>query len=607
MCFLRTTRVVGFVVAAVLAALPFLRAWNFALSDLDDYAYLTANRLLTDWAGLESLRHFFSDVSNGIWMPLTWLSYAADFRIFGEWFGGFHLHSILLHAVNAGLVLVLLLEIESRAGARDRRLAFFACLIGALVWAAHPLRCESVVLLSSRKDVLSFFFELLALILWVRGGTVRTAFSLLLFVLGSMCKPSVMTFPALCLLIDVFVRREAKVLRYVAPFAYAVLLALFAGWQQKMGAATADAFGQPLWGRLLGACAAFGIYLRNFAWPLDLAPQCVKVWPRLPRFWLPGLVLSGMWAWGLWRTAFGYWARRAETVLVEKAEGVPVRVAFSFAANPVFVGAAWFAVAIAPMLGIANFGYHAFADRFTYIPAVGLSVLVVEGLVRLGERRGRAIPFALGVSAVALLGCMTWRQTGFWESDGRLYRHTLEVDGAQNACARVNVAKSAYEFDHDLETCVREYGRVVSENPIYALPTYEVYVIALCELGRVDEAAEKVKLLGEIVERLYGRAAAWKVLRGESDAPEDLKGLFAINRLSRLALWTFMEDGASSAEQMLGECDEKDFEKKPVLAYLRMKLAEKNGDAAVATRLREKFETGAFKDDYIRFRFLLRR
>ena len=252
-------------------------------------------------------------------MPLTWLSYSIDYMLFGDWFGGFHLHSILVHAANSCLVFLLLLSAFSGAG---RASAAVPCLLASIFWAVHPLRCESVVFLASRKDVLSFFWELLALICWVsgtrrnvagRGAMLHTALAIVLFAVAAMCKPSVMTFPLLCLLIDAFIFREVRVLRYIAPVACMVFLGAFAAWQQKAGGATFDPFNQPLYGRVLGAVAAFGIYLRNTVWPQWLAPQCVKTWPALPRFFWPGLAITGAAAWWLVSRALRYWDERNET------------------------------------------------------------------------------------------------------------------------------------------------------------------------------------------------------------------------------------------------------------------------------------------------------
>lgn len=594
------------IAAIVLLALPFLRAWDYGIVNLDDYIYLTGNPLVTSWHGLETIRHVLADVGFGIWMPLTWLSYTADFALFGDWFGGFHIHSILIHCVNAALLFVLLSEIHSRLENRDATDGFWPCLFATLIWAVHPLRCESVVFLSSRKDVLSFMWELLALICWIRGGNFRTAASLVFFALGAMCKPSVMTFPALCLLIDVFVKREIRVLRYLPAIAFAAFLAIFAGWQQKMGNTTVDAFNQPLWGRLLGACAAFGIYLRNTLWPQWLAPQCIKTWPMLPRFWLPGLVISGLWGWWLFKSIAARWSRRKDEATVETFDGFPVRLTFRFAQDPLLAGGAWFALALVPMLGIVSFGFHAFADRFTYIPSVGLSVIAMIGIGRLARRLGRLPTLVACSLAVLALGWTTGRQTGYWADDEKLFTRTLEVDGPRNTFAHWALANQAFEFNHDLEKCVLQYELTLALDPAFALKSWEVYVIALCELGRIDEAADAVKLMDRLLERCYGRDLAYEILKGESDLPPQLRYLRTVHNWSRFALWLHMPDSNGLADKLSQMACKDDLENMPVWIYLRMRLAEKQGDAAEASRLRALLKSGQFKDGYLQFRFLRR-
>ena len=201
------TRVCIFaLVVFLLAVLPFARTADYGLVNCDDYEYVTVENAPfvsggVSWAGV---KYAARDLSHGIWMPLTWASYMFDFSLFSGRPGAMHLHSVALHGVNSALVFLLLwMMMRGRGG------GLFWGALCAVLWSIHPLRVESVAWVASRKDVLSFLFELLALICWVRGNGERGArrfavASLAFFVLATMAKPSAMTFPLLALLLDFF-------------------------------------------------------------------------------------------------------------------------------------------------------------------------------------------------------------------------------------------------------------------------------------------------------------------------------------------------------------------------------------------------------------------
>ena len=581
----------------VVSAVPFLRAWDYGLVSLDDYHYILRHGLLIDWAGWKSFSFAWTCCQDGIWMPLTRLSYAFDHAVFGTWYGGFHLHAIAIHAVNACLVWWLLRLILQRAYPNRDRLGW-VCLLAALLWAIHPLRCESVVFLASRKDVLSFFWELLALIFWFRGSQRDTAWSMAFFVLGSCCKPSVMTFPILCLLLDAFVRREVRVWRYAVPVGFMLFLCLFATWQQQSGGATFDSYAQTLVQRLQGAAAAFGIYVRNTVWPDALAIQCIKRWPAPPRFLLPGLVISGVWMFVLARKVWSYWEVRRSVVCRDRAQA-SWRYEFPFPTDLLFVGMAWFAVAVAPMLGIANFGYHAFADRFTYIPAVGLSLLAADVLCR-----ASSLVRAGGVVVLVALGLATWRQTGFWFDDKTLFTHTLEVDGERNVLAHAVLANWHFEFTHDLPSALREFESVERHDFRYLLSLYDIYVIALCESGREGEVATKMRKFHGFLKAAYGMEAVQGMYAGDPGTPESLKELYAVEQAARLAWYLNDKRELDLAKDVLVRVYSPALDEKPIWLYLMMKYHRLAGEDAAADKCLAKLLDPRGKHGYTQFRYL---
>ena len=610
-----------FALMAAGAALPFLAAVGYGLVNLDDYIYLGDFPVLWKGSFAETVKFAFGEAHEAIWMPLAWLSYALDYRLWGEWWGGFHLQSIVVHAVNAGLVWVLLREILGSGNGQDARCPRWTLVLLAMVWAVHPLRCESVVFVASRKDVLSLFGLLLALIAWARGSRclvpgagclvpgVRgeigwTALSLVFFALGAMAKPSVMTFPLLAFLIDVFAFGRVRFWRYPLPFAMAAVLGWSAAVFQDTGGATGLTQGETLLMRLQVAAAAFGIYLRNFAWPLDLAVQCTRRWPELPRFLVPGAailaVYVGFCAWRLW----GHLIAWRRTARVGYCDDLPVELDLNGKPDHVLLGLGWFAVAVGPMLGIAGFGFHAFADRFTYIPAIGLSIALGGLVAKAAARRPRLANGAL-LAAVLALGLATVRQTAFWRDDFTLFRHTLDVDGDRNAFAHNELGKWYFNRPHDLERSVGEFAAAWRIDPKMMLTSFDYYAFALCELGRTEGLEKMIDDYWEVVLDRYDphRQAGSSIF---ALVPETLT-LLGVRLTAQVALG--IEDPSNRelkelADERLKEVRKKGRQADPLWLYLLMRQAEKSGRTEEAAEIREWIREKAGKRKYVQFQYL---
>ena len=452
----------------ICAALPFSAAIGFGLVNCDDYLYVRSQAWMASGLSVASLYQAVVCTADNIWMPLTRISYLVDYTFGGGSAAALHLHSILLHGVNAILVYGLLLDVTA-GEAKERRRAWvcLSCSMGALLWALHPLRCESVAWVASRKDVLSFFWELLALRFWIKCSANGRRWkydyvtALLFFVCGIMSKPSAMTFPVLAAVVDVFLFRRFNWRRLALPFTVAVAFAFNTTWLQgRFGASESLAF-VPLWGRLLNAAAAFGIYLRNTVWPDMLAPQCLHRWPGVPRFMWPGIVLSFFCL--VYAVVVLQHVRKNWSILNRDGEGRGLDFPANASTSYVPAGIFWFALGIVPFLGIARFGYHAFADRFTYVPAVGISILVTSLLI--AQRRRKMTVACLTCMIVAALGCRAVWQTRIWQNDFTLWTHTLKVDGDKNDMAHTLLGAWYYEFPHDLEHAVDEFRKGWQLNP----------------------------------------------------------------------------------------------------------------------------------------------
>lgn len=567
-------------VVFLLAFLPFVRTADYCLINCDDYEYVTVENAPlvaggVSWAGV---KYAARDLSHGIWMPLTWASYMFDFSLLSGRPGAMHLHSVALHGVNSALVFILLwMMMRGRGG------GLFWGALCAVLWSIHPLRVESVAWVASRKDVLSFLFELLALICWVRGNEgPRTrrfvAASLGFFVLATMAKPSAMTFPLLVLILDwIHGARQTNVKKVVLAVggAWGVGIAVLAAYAQKVGGATTASADIPLWWKCANACAAFGMYLKNTVWPLDLAPQCLRRWPDMPRFWWQGVILSGLAAVCVlkWAVSVG---RRREGGCGDWPTGT-----WRWA----MAGALWFIVAWGPMSGVSGFGLHAFADRFTYIPAFGISLALAGAGCAIGKRSAiaRRVLFCVCVLCCAALGCATWRQVGFWQGEEALWSHTLEVDGEQNAYALRSLATYYFENGHDVRKVADLLGRALESCEDAVGPAALIYVVSLCEDGRSDEAFRVLSRLRKWHDRQDGKSGAMDLARAVCMATQGNMMSFSLEILDSV------------------EKENPDF---GMLLYLRGLFAKWRGDDAEAKRHWRRLLEHGHGDPFLKFSFV---
>jgi len=606
-----------------ISVLAFSRCFDYGLINLDDYSYIVSHPELVQYSGFERIAWYFKDVSESIWMPLTWISYAIDHHLFGLWYGGFHIHSVLIHAINAALVWKLLLLLMPRAscfapyGGGEAAVANYQlptalfCAFAALAWATHPLRCESVVFLASRKDVLSFFWELLALIAWVRGSRcesigkciMMTALSVLFFMTGYMCKPSVMTFPILCLLLDVLVIRRILPLRYLAPFALMLGMCLFAGWQQSAGGATRSGAGESILERLAISMSAFGIYLRNTIMPLWLATPCVKQWPAMPRFLVSGTALSlacaGFTLWRLWK----HWTIRQEVVTVERYEGCPVSISIGLPADYLLAGVAWFALAVSPMLGLIPFGYHAYADRFTYIPSFGLALLLAVGLNATSRRFCRTLVILLSAVMLMTLAALTWHQTGFWRSDLATFSRALQIDGDRNGIAHKCLAMYYFEETHELEKAKYHFEKAFAADASSLIEVMQFYVLTLVELGREEEAWTLLREFENLLIRKHGKEQTFKIVKKPNEVSPDYANIAMAYRFARIALLIEDESSCAEAKDCLAAMWPSQ-ERCSVWQYLMYRYYSQSGNKNEADGMLKRLQDPSTKIDYSQFRFL---
>ncbi len=395
----------------------FGRTLGFGFINYDDSFYVYQNPFISDGLTQAGLIRAFTHSLVGNWHPVTSLSLMLDAQIFGLNAGGYHFVNVLLHTMAVLLLFFVLREMTG---------ALWRCAFVAALFAIHPLRAESVVWISERKDVLSAVFFFLCLWAYQRYTKKLPAWStyllvLVTYTLGLMSKAMLVTVPFLFLLLDywplgrfsfspstsdrqLFARRTTKWLLLEKVPLLLLAAAISAATVLSQEPARKAAENWPLIWRVNNALVAVWIYFREMVWPADLA----LFYPH------PKGTLS-------------FWVVLASAIaLLLVTAGV---IALRKKAPYLLTGWFWYLGMLVPVIGLLQVGWQGHADRYTYLPQVGLYLILAFGLADLtaGWRR-RSVPLACSALVIlALLMTLAWRQVGYWSSSVTMWRHTLAV------------------------------------------------------------------------------------------------------------------------------------------------------------------------------------
>jgi len=395
---------IAFALAAAVLAIYF-QVFHFEFTGYDDPEFLLNNPHIRQGLTPASAAWAFTTGYAANWFPLTWLSYLLGIDLYGLAPGWHHLTNVLLHALNSVLLFALL---RRMTGARGPS-AFVA-----LLFAVHPLHVEAVAWVSERREVLSGLFWLLSIWAWLRYVERPRAAAYLLVVAafagGLMSKPMIVTLPFVLLLLDYWPlgrwntiplrRLILEKLPLVALSAAGSLITLLV--QQGAGA-TSSLAELPFRFRLENALVSYVAYVWQFFWPARLA----VLYPYA----------SNLAAWQV--------AGAAAVLAALTALAVAVRRRRPY----LFVGWFWFAGILVPVIGLVQVGVQSRADRYMYIPMIGLSMAVVWGLAEIASRRAalRSITVALGATACCAYGVVAWSTAAYWRNTVDLFRHAVEV------------------------------------------------------------------------------------------------------------------------------------------------------------------------------------
>jgi tetratricopeptide (TPR) repeat protein len=544
--------------------------------DLDDHEYIYDNPHVKSGLTWPGVVWAFQTGCASNWHPLTWISHMGDCQLYGLNPAGHHLTNLLFHIANT---LLLFLLLRRMTGSLWRS----ACVAALFAW--HPLHVESVAWASERKDVLSTFFFLLTLLAYVRyaeksEGRMQNAessdmlhasilyppsstffylLSLLFFSLGLMSKPMLVTLPFVLLLLDYWPLQRLSFLpslhHSITPplhpsitpslqhsntptprlfleklpfFALALAASVVTYLVQRTGGAVSSLEILPLQSRVANALVVYVRYLSQTLWPSQLA----ALYPysrHLPvgAVIAAGVLLAGLSAWFVLR------ARRQPFLIV---------------------GWLWYLGTLVPTIGLVQVGSQSMADRYTYIPSIGLFLLIVWGLDALCDRWPRQRYWLAAAGTLALAGCLicTWGQLKCWQDSETLFRHAIAAttdnyiayDGLGNAleasgqpgealacyAEAVRLKPNYPEGQYDLGTTLMKRGRLaeavehltaaVKHNPAFAHAHINLGK-ALLEQGKLEEAADHlsqaVRLTPDDAEAHYNLGTLLQ-MQGKTDA-----------------------------------------------------------------------------------------
>ena len=427
-------------------------------------------------------RHVFN------WVPLTCISHMLDWQLYGKAAGGHHLTNIVLHAATAVLLFLVLRAMTGRA---------WPSALAAALFAVHPLRVESVAWVTERMDVLSGLFFVLTLAAYV--GYVRHRFSIAryvavvaFFAMGLMAKPILVTMPQVLLLLDYWpLRRGAEGPQLPvtpAPLSPAghfswrlvieklplfLLVAVSSVATLTQGKALAANDRLSLAWRACNALLSYVIYVGQSLYPAGLAVLYPRPDPDVPlgtAACCALLLLAGITAATLaWRRTRPY----------------------------LLVGWLWYLIMLVPVIGVVQIGIQARADRFTYLPQIGLCIAAAWGAADVARRwpRGRWAYAIVPALALAVLMTCAWRQTSFWQDSETLWDHTLACTPG-NAAAHCMLGNALSTRGRNKEA-ISHLWQAVKLNPTFAKARYALGLV-LTETGRDDEAMAQYQAAVEI-------------------------------------------------------------------------------------------------------------
>jgi len=446
----RSPKSVSFLLLLVLIAIwiVYARSLHFPFTNFDDFDYVVENRHVYTGLTLANIRWALTATYAANWHPLTWISHQLDVSLFGVDAGKLRIGSIVLHCASAILLFLFLVQTTARR---------WASLAATAIFALHPMRVESMVWVSERKDTLSTFLFLATLLAYVQFTRTRSIpryiLVLLLFALGLATKPMLVTLPVVLMLIDYWpLNRGLKLVEKLPMFAMIIPSAIITMHAQKEAMRPI-----PLGVRIENSIVSYATYIGKMLWPSSLA----VMYP--------------------YRQTVSMIALIGSAALLVAITIVAIKSAKPYA----IVGWLWFLGTLVPVIGIVQVGAQAMADRYSYIPSIGFTIAIVWLVADLLRNRARMeIGIATAVIVVALAAA-TYVQVGTWQDTLVLFEHAVAVT-PQNPQA-INALGREYLYRNEYDRAEAEFNRAIAVDPRYA-EAYDALGSTLSEEGDAEGA-----------------------------------------------------------------------------------------------------------------------
>jgi tetratricopeptide (TPR) repeat protein len=472
--------------------------------NFDDNVYITENNHIKAGLNSETIKWAFSAVFFSNWHPLTLISHALDWSLFGASASGHHLINLLLH-IGSVLFLFFFLEKTTKS--------FWPSAFVAAFFALHPLRVESVAWAAERKDVLSMLFGMTTIYVYAlyveEQKLARYFLCLALFALGLMAKPMLVTLPFVLMLLDFWplgrwqkalapanvpvaaseksekkktkqriadstkekkistpLASSSSIIRSLlwekAPFIFlAMISSIVTIWAQSKEGAVVSVQKLPFPERVVNAIISYISYLGKIFWPVDLA----VFYP--------------------YEYSFQIWQILGAILLLL---GISAAVIYAIKKTPfLFVGWFWYLGTLVPVIGLVQVGRQAMADRYTYLSSIGIAIMLAWGIVYLlpKEKLRKIILIPAAVIVLSVLTFLTWQQSGYWKNSVSLFNHALEAT-KNNYMAHIHLG-IALAAEGKIDEAVSHYRTALQVSPNDDITHYNL-ANALKKQGADEEA-----------------------------------------------------------------------------------------------------------------------
>ncbi len=490
---------------AILTVITFWQLKDCGFINLDDDLYVYENAYVQSGLNANSIRQAFSfELANvsGHWCPVIWLSWMLDYQIFGLNPSAFHMINLLFHVLNTILLFLIL---------RRMTKTLWPSAFVAALFAIHPLHVESVAWITERKDVLSTFFWMLtmgAYSYYVENRGLRRYFLVLLFfALGLMAKPMLITLPFVLLLLDYWPLQRFKKIKpadskykgslifsllweKVPLFVLVILSSIVTYLAARSAGAVPSIEALPLGIRIGNAFISYIAYMGKMIWPINLA-----VFYPYPR----GLIL--------WQVMGSVFLMIAITlVVIWRAKRTPYLA----------TGWLWYIGTLVPVIGIVQAGTQAMADRYTYIPLIGLFIMVAwcfPSLIKNSEIKKKVL-FPAGIAVLAIMSVLTWQQCSNWKNAITLYKHTLQVT-KNNSMIHNNLGWYLFA-EGRIEEAIDNYNKALQITPAN-VTSYDRRGKAFATLGQyqraIEDFTEAIRLQPKFAQA-YNNRASVRIMQG---------------------------------------------------------------------------------------------